>query len=438
MSPADRDPRDPLAAAAAGARDHRPGAPPAGPPPGPSWLDAPGHHAWLKAELARLLAFPHADRHPQGGFAWLDARGRGQANAPVRTWITARQTHVAALGHLHGVPGQAPRIDHGVAALTGPLHDARHGGWHGGLAPDGAPLEEPKSAYDHAFVVLAAASAAAAGRPGGDALLEAALTTLDARFWDDAAQRCVESWDRAWTTCEPYRGANSNMHAVEALLAAGDVTGDPQWHQRALAIATALIDDVARAHGWRVVEHFDAAWTPLPEHHADQPDHPFRPYGTTVGHWLEWARLLLHLEASLPDPPAWLLEAATALFDAAVSVGWAADGRPGFVYTLDWHDRPVVAGRLHWVAAEAIGAAAALTRRLGAPSHEAWYRALWDHAASAFRDPTDGSWHHEVTPDGDPAGGVWSGKPDLYHAVQATLLPRLALAPALAPQLAQR
>jgi sulfoquinovose isomerase len=27
---------------------------------------------------------------------------------------------------------------------------------------------------------------------------------------------------------------------------------------------------------------------------------------------------------------------------------------------------------------------------------------------------------------------VWSGKPDTYHAVQATLLPRLPLAPSLA------
>ncbi len=418
--------------------DRRPGAPPLGAPPGPTWVEASGHHAWLEAELRRLVAFPHADHHPAGGFAWLDDRGRGDGSAPVRTWITARMTHVAALAHLWGLPGHSGRIDRGLAALSGPLHDAVHGGWHSGLAADGTPLPDPKGAYDHAFVVLAAASATAAGRPGATALLADALATLDQRFWNADAERCVEAWDAAWTTCEAYRGANSNMHVVEALLAAGDVTGECGWHERALAIASRLIDGVAREQGWRVVEHFAADWTPLPKHHAEQPDHPFRPYGTTVGHWLEWARLLVHLEASLPDPPAWLAEAARELFGAAVAVGWAADGHPGFVYTLDWHDRPVVTGRLHWVAAEAIGAAAVLGRRFDDPAYEAWYRAFWDHAAAAFRDTERGSWHHELTAAGEPAGGVWSGKPDLYHAVQATLLPRTASAPALAPQLAAR
>jgi hypothetical protein len=31
---------------------------------------------------------------------------------------------------------------------------------------------------------------------------------------------------------------------------------------------------------------------------------------------------------------------------------------------------------------------------------------------------------------------VWEGKPDTYHALQATLIPRLPLAPALASALA--
>jgi len=32
---------------------------------------------------------------------------------------------------------------------------------------------------------------------------------------------------------------------------------------------------------------------------------------------------------------------------------------------------------------------------------------------------------------------VWPGKPDLYHAVQATLIPRLPLAPTMATALAK-
>ena len=31
-----------------------------------------------------------------------------------------------------------------------------------------------------------------------------------------------------------------------------------------------------------------------------------------------------------------------------------------------------------------------------------------------------------------PSGTVWTGKPDIYHAFQATLVPRLPLTPTLA------
>lgn len=405
-------------------------------PAGPPWPTLTAHRAWLDAELRRLLAFPQHGEHPLGGFAWLDDAGRGDPSKPVFTWITARMTHVAVLAHLHGVAGYGPWIDQGVQALGSTLRDDRHGGWHPARDVAGEPAAG-KTAYDHAFVVLAAASASAANCPGADELLQDVLAVVDQRFWDADAGRCVEAWDRAFTEPEDYRGANSNMHMVECFLAAGDVTGDAGWHQRALAIADALINHIARAHRWRLVEHFDVDWQPVLEHHADQPDHPFRPYGTTVGHWLEWARLLVHLEESIDHAPAWLAEAAKALFDAAVAAGWAADGHDGFVYTLDWHDQPVVTARLHWVVAEAIGAAATLSQRFSDSRYEAWYRTFWDHAAQRFFDRQRGSWHHELTADGTPASGVWPGKPDLYHAVQATLLPRATLTPALAPQLAR-
>src|SRR5207248_2357243 len=121
------------------------------------------------------------------------------------------------------------------------------------------------------------------------------------RFWSEPEHAAVESWDAAWTASEPYRGANSNMHSVEAYLAAGDVTGDPAWHARALSIADVVVNRHARGNGWRIPEHFAADWTPLHDYNRDRPDDRFRPYGTTPGHSFEWARLLLTLEAGLPD-----------------------------------------------------------------------------------------------------------------------------------------
>lgn len=388
---------------------------------------SPAHGDWLTAERRRLLDFASSSRVTRGGFGWLDESGAPDPEHPVETWITARMTHVFSLAHLNGAPATAENADHGVQALLGPLRDHTHGGWFT------STTDTTKGAYEHAFVVLAASSAAAAERPRARELLDEALHIVDTGFWDEQAGLSLESWDRQWHSTEPYRGANSNMHMVEAMLAAGDVTGERIWHRRALRVAGTLIDEVARTHAWRLPEHFTPEWEPDPEYNRARPHDPFRPHGTTVGHWLEWARLLLHLEASLDDAaPNWLISDARNLFEAGIQHGWHADGHPGFVYTLDWQDRPQVRERMHWVSTEAILSAAALYQRTGETYYQQWYAAFWDFARTHHIDHTRGSWHHELTPDGRPSRSVWSGKPDVYHAYQATLFPLLPLAPAAA------
>ena len=142
------------------------------------------------------------------------------------------------------------------------------------------------------------------------------------------------------------------------------------------------------------------------EHHRDQPDHPFQPYGATVGHGLEWSRLLLHLEAALGRRRAGLAAAGrrSRLFERAAADGWFVDGRPGFVYTTDWDGAPVVRDRMHWVTAEGIAAAAALHRRTGEPRFAEHARTWWAFAeelphrprarfldpSARRRQPTDG------------------------------------------------
>ncbi|MGW5051643.1 AGE family epimerase/isomerase [Actinokineospora sp. NPDC004072] len=393
---------------------------------------------WLAGQRRGLAAFAAGSRVP-GGFAWLDPAGAPAPDQPVATWITSRMTHVFGLADGLGEPAApgvpaADLIDHGIAALTsGPLRDTEHGGWFTSTADTG------KDGYAHAFVVLAGAGAAAAGRPGGADLLADALAVVDRWFWDEEAGLARESWDAAWTATEDYRGANSNMHLVEAYLAAGDVTGDRMLHERALRIAYRMVHEFAAAHGWRLPEHYSADWSVDLEYNRDRPDHPFRPYGGTVGHWLEWARLLLHLEAALGEAaPGWLLPDARALFDSAVRRGWETDGNPGFVYTLGWDDRPVVDARMHWVSCEAVLAAWALHTRTGEAAYADWYERFWAYAREHHIDTELGGWQHELTPDGKPAAGTWPGKPDTYHAYQAVLLPTLPLAPAPAVAVRQR
>ena len=396
------------------------------------WTQRSDHRSWLRVQLRRQLAFGRGFEHPEGGAAWLAADGRRDLSQPVHTWITARMAHVYSLGHLAGVPGCGSLADRALAGLTGRLHDEANDGWFASVDADGQP-DTTKSAYTHAFVLLAASTATVAGRPGAAELLGRAAEVLRSRFLTEAGLY-AERWDAAWTELEPYRGVNANMHGVEAALAAYDATGDAAFLDRARHIAD-TVTGWAQDNDWRVPEHFDPEWRPLREHHRDQPDHPFEPYGATVGHGLEWSRLLLTVAAAEGGDRT---AAARALFDRAVADGWAVDGADGFVYTTDWDGAPVVRERMHWVVCEAIAAAAALHTATGEAAYDARYRTWWDHAATHWVDPVTGSWAHQRSPDLSPSDTVWSGRPDLYHSVGAVVLPRLPLWPAAATALGRR
>jgi sulfoquinovose isomerase len=388
----------------------------------------------LATECDRLLNFGRHFPHPLGGAAWLDATGQPDLTRPAYTWITARMVHVYALGHLLGRSGDADLAAQALAGLTGRLRDGKSGGWLTSVDPASESPDE-KACYTHAFVVLAASSGTVAGLAGARDLLSQALDIWDQRFFDDAAGMFVDTWNRDFTRLDDYRGVNGNMHAVEALMAAADVTGDQAWRERALGIARRVALEFAQPHSWRIPEHFTSSWEPQLEHNRDHPDDQFQPYGATVGHGLEWSRLLLHLEASLADPPDWLLPAAEALFDRAVVDGWAVDGADGFIYTTDWDGIPVVRDRMHWVVAEGIAAGAALRRRTGDDRYADLAATWWAYAERYLFDRTYGSWHHQLDATNHVIETVWPGKPDLYHAVQATVIPRLPLAPSMATSL---
>ena len=398
-----------------------------------SRLNEPAHHAWLAAECQRLLTFAKASRLPDG-FGNLDDKGQLPADAHAETMNTARMTHSFAMAHAMGLPGYAELVEHGVTSLSGPLRDSEHGGWF--AAPQAVDGNRGKAAYLHAFVALAASSAVVAGAPGAHTLLNDAIHIIEQFFWSEEEGAMLESFAQDWSGVEAYRGANSNMHATEALLALADVTGDTRWLDRALRIVERVIHTHAAGNQFMVIEHFDAQWKPLLGYNEDNPADGFRPYGITPGHGFEWARLVLHLEAARLQAglvtPEWLVTDAKGLFASACEYAWAVDGAPGIVYTLDWNQRPVVRERLHWTHAEASAAAQALLKRTGELHYETWYRRFWEFCEAHFIDRVHGSWHHELNPHNQPSSKIWGGKPDLYHAWQAVLLPALPLAPSIA------
>ena len=288
---------------------------------------------------------------PGGGFAYQAADGSPMPGRRPQLFLTARMAYTAAIGVRHGVPGSGELLDHAMASLTGLHADTEHGGW---LSEPGAVTR--KATYDHVHVGLASAGALTVGHPAAAALLEQVVDVIDTPpLGRPRPRRLRESFAPDWSDSEDYRGANANMHGLEAFIAMGHATGDAVWHERGLAIADRLINLAARERDWLLPEHFTADWQVLPDYNRDEPLHPFRPYGATFGHSLEWARFLLQLDASpLVGSPSWLVEAADGLTRRALDGGWALDGRPGLVYTVDWDGAPVADVRLHWPVCEGI------------------------------------------------------------------------------------
>ncbi len=317
---------------------------------------APGSEEWRSKQRQAILSFARRSKRDAGGFGWLDNDGGFDADANLHLWITARMTYVFSLAHLAGEPDALELAEHGVHAMATMFHDDQHGGWFAEIDVHGAPAQDAKFCYEHAFVLLAACTASAAGADGADDLLDEAAHVHRTRFWDADDGRCREEWSRDWSVADGYRGANSNMHSVEAYLFAADVTGDEAWRRRALAICERIIGIHARARQWRIPEHFDHDWTPMPNYNVEKPADPFRPFGATPGHAFEWSRLVLQLAATLDQPRPWMLEAAQGLFDRALADA-VSDDLPGIPYTTDWNGQPAVEERFHWVITEAVLAA---------------------------------------------------------------------------------
>ena len=222
-----------------------------------------------------------------------------------------------------------------------------------------------------------------------------------------------------------YRGLNANMHTVEAFLAAADVLGDEKYRVR----CGRIIDSVlvwARENNWRIPEHFNNKWVADLECNAEKPDDPFKPYGATPGHGMEWARLIiqwaLSTYATVEEAGAYV-EAAESLYNRAVSDAWNADGAPGIAYTTDWNGKPVVHDRMHWTLAEAINTSAVLYRVTGNQKYACDYAEFMAYLDDKVLDHVHGSWYHQLDRNNGLLGTVWPGKSDLYHALQATLIP---------------
>ncbi len=399
-------------------------------------LNTEENKQFLKEMRDELLAFGHQFPSPAGGSYYLGDDGTPWVERPRETWITCRMAHVYSIGSFLGHEGSEQLVDAALKGIQGELKDTENGGWFAGVTADGNILPY-KQCYAHAFVILASCSALLAERPGAKELLEEALKVYDEKFWSEEEGLSCDTWNTEFTVLDDYRGINANMHTVEAFLAAADVLGDEKYRIRAGRIIDHVVEWASK-NEFRIPEHFTSDWIPDLECNKEKPDDPFKPYGATPGHGLEWARLIIQWALSTyseySDAEKYIVFA-EALYNRAILDGWNCDGAAGIVYTTDWEGKPVVHDRMHWTLAEAINTSAILFHVTKKEKYAEEYAEFMQYLDEKVLDHVNGSWFHQLDKENKLLGTVWPGKSDIYHALQAMLIPYnrvdLSIAPAV-------
>ncbi len=381
-------------------------------------IDTPDHRAFLIADACRQLDFFADSLRPDGRFAVLGHNGTPLPDGPQELHTTTRLIHAYALGRHLNAPRAEAIIDAGMAALWHHHRDPDHGGFVWSFDATG-PVDSTKLAYGHVFVLLAGASARQAGHPDADRLIDTADRILSLHFWEVGPNRLADEFRRDWTPFSTYRGMNANMHGVEALLAAHEATGREDFLTRAGQILDFFVTLMAPAHDWRLPEHYTADWQVDPDYRGNP---MFRPAGTTPGHSLEIARLAIQHWDLAGRPGDGTPERARALIANALTDAWLP-GQGGLAYTLGAGGQVAVPDRYWWPVAEAIGAVATLLRIDAQPQDAVWYQRLWDFARTHLIDAERGGWYPELDATGQPVARQFHGKPDIYHSLQATLIP---------------
>lgn len=400
-------------------------------------IDTKENKEFLQELCQDLLRFGSKFPAPDGSAYYLKEDGEPWKERNRDTYATCRMAHAYSIGAMLGFEGSEQLVDDVLRALKGAMHDDVNGGWYAGLTEDDQIIPG-KLCYAHAFVILAASSAMLIGRPGAKELLDEALAVYDKRFWEEENGLASDNWNTEFTELDTYRGINANMHSVEAFLAAADVAGYEEYRVK----AGKIIDHVigwAEQNNWRIPEHFTQDWDMDLECNKEKPDDQFKPYGATPGHGLEWGRLITQWalstykedqEAAKP-----YIQAAENLFNRAVEDAWNADGAPGIVYTTDWDGKPIVHDRMHWTLCEGINTAAVLWQVTKNQKYADYYAEFYQYADEKVLDHVNGSWFHQMDRENRVIGTVWPGKNDIYHALQATLIPyygaEISIAPAV-------
>lgn len=271
----------------------------------------------------------------------LDFNGRPLAALPRRLTVQARQIYVFAHAGVLGWSDARDRVATAFARMVEGYRAADGGGWVFSLHPDGTVADDRRDLYAHSFLLLACAWVfRLTGDARAIAVAEEVLGVIDRDFTAAAGgYRDTASGDDSALRQNPH------MHLFEALLALFQATGAAHFLDRADHLH-GLLRRFFVAGPDILVEHFDAAWRPLPTTAAGAVSALWEP-----GHHCEWAWLLQrHAEAHgrACDP------IAARLYERAYRDGISATGMIADEMTGD--GRVTKASRRAWPLTEAIKA----------------------------------------------------------------------------------
>jgi mannose-6-phosphate isomerase len=205
----------------------------------------------------------------------LDAEHQPLPPQRYRAMACARQLYLFST-----LIGQVPGAEERAAALFRSLqrhfHDAEHGGWFYSIDPQGAPLDQRKDLYTHAFILFACAHYWDKVRePLVESVLNASLEVVAQRF--ASGDGLYEAMlDRDWSSLGSGPLQNPLMHLAEALLATLSVREDA-------AVQEALVELCTAMHK----RFIDPQYSVLMEKPLGSVDNWYEP-----GHQFEWYFLL--------------------------------------------------------------------------------------------------------------------------------------------------
>jgi mannose/cellobiose epimerase-like protein (N-acyl-D-glucosamine 2-epimerase family) len=307
----------------------------------------------MKADLRWLTdhAWPlwlaHGIDWQRGAFhEHLDAGSLECHAAFRRLRVAARQTYVFCKAARYGVPHAKEAAALGLDFLRGPARLADGGfAWRFDLGNQ--PIDRTRDLYDHAFVLLAFATAAdVVGADHVRADAAALVEHIATQFVHPGGGYC-----EGIPTAQRRR-QNPHMHLFEALLAASEAFGSERFFDYASDLAALFAARFFQAKDGALAECFDEELAPLRE--AGR-------FAAEPGHHYEWTWLLdrhMAIAAAMgcPVDPE-LQSAADSLFEFAERHG--VNPSSGLVVNGLWSDGQVSDGSFRlWPQTERLKAVA--------------------------------------------------------------------------------